>query len=89
MKSIGVGNGGTVKMGETFDWQNTGSTAVEITACGAFLTQQFYTVPAQSGSTPGTCPATVKTGIQPGQYSYTESSNIKGTNPKMTVNSEK
>jgi len=86
MNKIKCPDGGTVTEGETFDWENHSSKSVTIANCGTFLTQSSYLVPAKNGNTPGTCPATVKTGITAGDYTYAEEPNITGTNPTMKVN---
>jgi len=86
MNKVKCPDGGTVTLGETFDWENNSSKAVSITNCGSFLTQSSYTVPAKNGGTPGTTPATVLTDITPGNYTYTEDT-ITGSTPTMKVNS--
>jgi hypothetical protein len=86
-KKIACPSGGTVTAGETFDWENDTPKVVNITNCGAFLTQSSYTVPAKQGNTPGTCPATVKTVVIPGDYTYTEEPSTTASTPTMKVNS--
>ncbi len=87
MSQIQCPNGGTVKLGETFNWENSTEQEVLISNCNSFLTLQFYAVPAMSGTTPGTLPATVKTGIAPGEYTYTTNHNLADGNPRMRVDS--
>jgi hypothetical protein len=84
-QKIKVPNGGTVNPGETFDWENQSGVQVQITNTGSFLTLSSYTVPAKSGTTPGITPAIVQNPCPAGEYTYSESNNTTGTNPKMTV----
>jgi hypothetical protein len=86
-KKIPCPSGGSVTEGETFDWQNDTPKSVTITNCASFLTGSSYSVPAKHGNDPGTCAATVQTGISPGDYTYTVSENITGSTPTMKVNS--
>lgn len=86
MNKIKCPDGGTVTIGETFDWENNSSKSVAISNCSGFLTQPSYTVPAKSGGTPGTTPATVRSDITAGDYSYTENT-ITGSTPTMHVDS--
>ncbi len=78
---VKVGDGGTVARGQTFDWENNSANQVSITNCSSFLTLSSYSVPGKSTTTP----ATVRSDIQPGEYTYSESNNTTGTNPKMSV----
>ncbi len=80
-------DGGSVTMGETFDWENNTGHQHVISGCSAFLTQSSYTVPAQSGGTPGTASATVRSDISPGQYGYGDSGDVAAGNPKISVSS--
>lgn len=84
MNKIKCPDGGTVTIGETFDWENDSSKGVAITNCGGFLTQSSYTVPAKSGRTPGTTSATVRSDISAGNYTYSENT-ITGSTPTMKV----
>lgn len=84
-QKIKVPDGGTVSQGETFDWENQSGVSVSITGTGSFLTLSSYSVPAKNGTTPGITSATVKDPCVPGEYTYSESNNTTGTNPKMTV----
>ena len=80
-------DGGIVTVGETFDWTNGSSKQVTISNCSSFLTLPSYLVPAKSNGVDGTCPATVKTGISPGDYTYTEEPSTTAGTPTMKVNS--
>ena len=84
-QKIKVPDGGTVSQGENFDWENHSAVPVAITGTGSFLTLSSYSVAAKVGTTPGTTPATVKNPCVPGEYTYSETNNPMGTNPKMTV----
>jgi hypothetical protein len=86
---VKIMEGGTVAPNETFDWENHADSQCDITGTGGFLTQSSYTVPAKSGSTAGTTPATVLSNVANGDYTYSASNSIKRSNPKMTVNSGK
>jgi plastocyanin len=79
-QKIKVPNGGTVSPGEGFDWENQSGVAVSITGTGSFLTLSSYNVPAK-----GTTTAQVQNPCPAGEYTYSESNNTTGTNPKMTV----
>ena len=85
MNKVKCPDGGSVTLGETFDWENNSSKSVSITNCGSFLTQSSYNVPAKNGGTPGTTPATVRTDITAGDYTYTEEPNTTGGTPTMKV----
>jgi hypothetical protein len=85
MNKVKCPDGGNVTLGETFDWENNSSKSVSITNCGSFLTQSSYNVPAKNGGTPGTTPATVRTDITAGDYTYTEEPNTTGGTPTMKV----
>lgn len=84
MNKIKIPDGGTVTIGETFDWENDSSKGVQISNCGAFLTKSSYTVLGKSGGVPGTTPATVRSDITAGDYKYTETT-INGSTPTMKV----
>jgi hypothetical protein len=86
-KKIPCPSGGSVNEGETFDWQNDTAKSATITNTGSFLTESSYSVPAKHGNNPGTCSATVQTGISPGDYTYTVSQDVTGSTPTMKVNS--
>ena len=80
-------DGGSLTVGETFDWENESGHPHTITGCGAFLTQSSFTVPAQSGGTPGTAPATVRSDIGAGNYGYSDSGSIMAGNPTIHISS--
>ena len=84
-QKIKVPDGGNVSPGENFDWENQSGVPVSITGTGSFLTLSSYSVAAKNGTTPGTTPATVKNPCVAGEYTYSETNNPMGTNPKMTV----
>jgi len=86
-KKIPCPSGGSVIEGETFDWQNDTPKTATITNTGSFLTETSYSVPPKQGNNPGTCPATVQTGISPGDYTYTVSESLTESTPTMKVNS--
>jgi hypothetical protein len=82
--------GGKVAPGDTFDWENYSDSPCTITDTSAFLTASSYQVPAKTGpNSPGTTPATVKTGIADQNYPYSASNNKKRTNPTIHVESGK
>jgi hypothetical protein len=80
-------DGGSLTIGETFDWENNTGHEHVIGGCSEFLTKASYLVPAQSGGTPGTVSATVRSDISPGQYGYSDGGSIMGGNPKVIVSS--
>ena len=88
-KHIKCPDGGSLTIGETFDWENNSPHQHVIGGCSAFLTKSRYTVPAQSGGTPGMASATVRSDINPGEYGYSDSGDVGAGNPKVTVNSSK
>lgn len=87
MSNVRVTEGGTVAPGETFNWENHAESQCDISGTGDFLTLSSYTVPAKSGSTPGSTPATVLTTVADGDYSYSASNSKKRSNPTMKVDS--
>ena len=89
MSKVKIMEGGTVAPGETFDWENHAESECDISGTGSFLTQSSYTVPAKSGPTPGSTPATVLTNATDGDYSYSASNNKKRSNPTIRVQSGK
>jgi hypothetical protein len=86
-KKINVLTGGSVTIGETFKWKNTGPHKVTASDLSACLTAGTYEVPADGNGKAGEKDATVRSDIQPGNYGYQTSDGIIATNPKLTVNS--
>ena len=89
MSKVRCTEGGTVTLGGTFDWENHADSQCDISGTGGFLTQSSYTVPAKSGTTPGSTSATVLSSITAGDYDYSASNSKKRSNPKITVQSGK
>lgn len=87
---IKCADGGSVTLGETFEFENHGDQPCTIGDYSAFLASiATNPVPAASNGTAGTSSATVKTGIPIGDYDYTASCRIKRGNPKISVSSGK
>ena len=82
----GMDENGKVAPGATFEWENHSESVCDISGTGNFLTASSYQVPAKSGTTPGTTPATVKSPLANGSYTYSASNNRKRTNPVIHVN---
>ena len=86
----GMDEKGKVAPGETFDWENYSDSDCTITGTGNFLTLSTYLVKAKTGPTsPGTTPATVKSPLADGSYTYSASNNKKRSQPTIHVNSSK
>jgi hypothetical protein len=86
-KKIDVLTGGSVTIGETFKWKNTGPQKITASDLSSCLTAGTYEVPAEGGGKAGEKDATVRSDIQPGNYGYQTSDGNIETNPKLTVNS--
>ncbi|MDQ1693561.1 MAG: hypothetical protein QOH85_1096 [Acidobacteriaceae bacterium] len=84
-QKINVNSGGTVSVGETFKWQNTGPGKVKIINCSAFLTDAEYKVDPPGNGKSGEKDATVLSNATPGNYQYQVDPDTTGTNPTMTV----
>jgi hypothetical protein len=86
----GMDEKGKVAPGETFEWENYSDSDCTITGTGNFLTLSTYLVKAKTGPTsPGTTPATVKSPLADGSYTYSASNNTKRSQPTIHVNSGK
>jgi len=65
-----VCEGGNEGKGDSFNWINEHDVDCHLSHCKPPLTQDTYTVPKKVGGIPGTAPAQVQEGAQPGNYSY-------------------
>jgi hypothetical protein len=88
---IRCADGGNVKVGDTFEFENHSDEPCTIGDYSAFLSSiATNPVPAKSNGTAGTSSATVKTGITIDRdYEYTASCNKKRENPKIHVSGGK
>jgi hypothetical protein len=86
----GTKEDGAVAPGDTFEWENYADSDCTISGTGDFLTASSYLVKAKTGPTsPGTTPATVKSPLANGAYTYTASNSNKRDQPKIHVSSGK
>jgi hypothetical protein len=88
---IKCADGGSVKLGETFEFENHGENPCTIGDYSAFLSSiATNPVPAKSNGKAGTSSATVKTNITIDRdYEYTASCRAKRDNPSIHVSGGK
>ena len=84
MSKIKCADGGSVTVGETFEFENHGEEPCTLGGYSSFLTVATNPVPAKTATGPGTSSATVLN-VSEGDYEYTASCRKKRGNPKLSV----